>query len=105
MRTVNFRRFLTDDDFIRVSFVTDKGKIQEFVIQLESRLGDDWHPIVRYDCAHGFAHRDLLRPRKSAEKKLLEETDLNRALTFAQKDITTNWQTYRRRFEKWLNEK
>jgi hypothetical protein len=34
------------------------GKITEFVVQLEIKLQGKWRVIIRYDCAHGFAHKD-----------------------------------------------
>lgn len=105
MDEIEFRRFFTDDDLARVRFTVERGKIQRFMIQLECRISEKWYAIVRYDNAHGFAHRDLFRPRYPAEKTQLDVVNLNVALTFAQNDILKNWLTYRRRFEKWLSEK
>ena len=28
-------------------------------VQLEVKVGDTWKEVVRYDCAHGYAHKDL----------------------------------------------
>ena len=62
-----------------------------------------WVPIVRYDTAHGFAHRDLMHPVRSPEKKEMQVKDFNEGLTFALKDLATNWEKYRGRYEQWLN--
>lgn len=105
MEEIEFRRFFTDDDRVRVHFTIERGKVRRFLIQLECQFGERWYPVARYDNAHGFAHRDLMRPRRSAEKTRLQTPDNNEALTFAQNDIRANWQIYRRRFEKWLLEK
>ncbi len=49
-------------DRIRTRFKKDKGKILDIVIQYEAMLVGKWVAIVRYDCAHGFFHRDILHP-------------------------------------------
>jgi len=66
--------------------------------QLETLVGKTWMPVVRYDHAHGFAHRDLLDKRGHAIKTPLFNQDLNDALTFAENDLKTNWVSYRERF-------
>ncbi len=45
-------------DRIRVKFSKEKGIIINLVIQYEAFIIEKWHAIVRYDCAHGFFHRD-----------------------------------------------
>ena len=55
-------------------------------------------PVVRYDTAHGFAHKDLVNPDGSKEKILLGALDLSEALTFADKDINENWVRYKERY-------
>ncbi len=37
---------------------TDEGKIINFMVQLEVKVGDTWREVVRYDCAHDFIHKD-----------------------------------------------
>lgn len=53
---------------------------------------------MRHDTAHGYAHKDLLNPDGSQEKVFLGITDLNEALTLADKDINENWERYKERF-------
>jgi len=37
----------------------DKEHVVTFVVQLEVEVEDGvWKPVIRYDCAHNFAHRD-----------------------------------------------
>ena len=71
-----------------------------FAVQLELRhpRQGSWLPIVRYDTAHGFAHRDRLRPDGSIEKTPLPIEDYSQALTYAEADLKEHWQTYRGRF-------
>lgn len=85
-------------DRYRHLHIKEKGKIVFFRIQYESRVNDTWHPVVRYDTAHGFAHRDLLNIKGQVKKTPLFNQDYNDALTFAESDLKTNWQHYKRMF-------
>jgi hypothetical protein len=74
-----------------------RGKVTEFVVQLEVRVGDEWKAVVRYDCAHGYAHRDsysLSGTRKKRDLNLRFED----ALTLADGDIDDNWEVYKGQF-------
>jgi hypothetical protein len=53
---------------------------------------------VRYDCAHGMAHKDALDMRGHQEKYLLGVNDLRAALAVADADVRRNWQKYEARF-------
>ncbi len=35
-------------------------KMVFFRVQYETKINNIWYPVVRYDTAHGFVHRDLL---------------------------------------------
>ena len=37
---------------------TEHGQVAKFVVQLEVLQEKRWTPVVRYDCAHSFAHID-----------------------------------------------
>jgi hypothetical protein len=103
MKTVEFRRMLDDDNALRVRFEVDSGEVMLFVVQLECKFeGDVWSPIVRFDTAHGFAHRDRMHPHQPAEKTEMRVRDFNEGLTVAMFDLVNNWSDYRRRYEKWL---
>lgn len=102
MRTVEFRRFFDDKNAVRVQFQLERDKVIEFVVQLECLFNGEWTPVVRYDTAHNFAHRDLLHPTQPTEKKEIQVNDFNEGLTFALRDLTTNWEKYRERYEQWL---
>ncbi len=78
-----------------------KGKeIVEFRIQLEILVDEEWHSIVRYDTAHGKAHRDILHPNDKQIKDWFEGYSVEEVLTIGQKDIMENWNTYREQFIK-----
>lgn len=74
-----------------------KGKVVKFVVQLEVAYEGIWKEVVRYDCTHGFAHRDAYNLRG---KHVKEELHLNfeDALTLADDDIDDNWESYKHRF-------
>jgi hypothetical protein len=107
MRLVEFRRYLADDNALRVRFELEHGRVVGFTIQLECRLGDDdeWVPVVRYDTAHGFAHCDRLHPYDPAVKTEMTSRSYNEALTLAMDDLANNWESYRRRYEEWLRQR
>lgn len=89
---------LSDQDRKRHEHLAEKGKVLGFIVQYETLVKDKWMPVVRYDTAHGYAHKDLLNPDGSKEKILIGASELNEALTFADKDINENWERYKDRF-------
>ncbi len=76
---------------------TSKGKVIGFVVQLEVLVDDQWKVVIRYDCAHGFAHIDryYLDGRKVKKELHLK---LSEALTLADEDIKENWKNYQKAF-------
>jgi len=76
---------------------TEKGKIIYFVVQLEIEFENEWKPVVRYDCAHGFSHIDRY-DKKGKKRKELLDLPFDEALTLADEDINTNWEDYKIKF-------
>ncbi len=74
-------------DRYRHLHIKERGKIVFFRVQYEIKINDNWYPVVRYDTAHGFAHRDLLDFKGDVKKTPLFNQDLNDALTFAENDL------------------
>ena len=74
-----------------------KGKVVAFAVQLEVFVNNQWHVVIRYDSAHGFAHVDryYLDGRKTKRDLNLE---LSEALIMADEDIKENWKTYQKVF-------
>jgi hypothetical protein len=101
MRVVEFRRYLDDNNAIRVRFEVEHGRVTKFTVQLECRFGGngEWTAVVRYDTAHGFAHCDRFYPDDQTTKTQMVTQDYNQALTFALDDLTKDWAAYRRRYE------
>lgn len=72
----------------------------DIVVQYESFINNKWTPIVRYDCAHGFLHRDVLYPDGQKEKQAINITNLGDALNYAEQDIKDRWEFYKERYLK-----
>ena len=75
-----------------------KNEIVEFIVQLEIYIKGQWHPVIRYDTAHGFAHCDIIHFSGKIEKVRMPTLDYKEALTYADEDLDENWQTYRQRY-------
>ena len=73
---------------------TERGQVTAFTVQMELLLGGHWKPVVRFDTARGFAHRDLYRRSGGAIKTPLG-MDFRTARTFAQEEILVNWRRHR----------
>ncbi len=54
--------------------------------------------IVRYDLAHGFFHRDVMKPDGEKEKTIIEISGLLEASIFAEQDIKDKWEFYKHRY-------
>ena len=87
------------EDRIQHRRTIERGKVLEFLVQYEGWFDGEWIPIVRYDTAHGFAHRDLMSPRGESRKQRLFLQDFTEAYTLASNDVRANWQRYRDQFE------
>ena len=91
-------------DRIREYHVRSRGRIISFMVQYDTLFKEEWFAVVRYDSAHGFAHRDLYDAKGRTTKTPLFMRDYNQALTFAELDLKANWRIYRERFVKGLGE-
>jgi len=64
---------------------TDQGQVVAFMVQLEVEMEERvWKPVIRYDCAHDFAHCDryTIKGDHDKEEIPLSYTD---ALDFAER--------------------
>ncbi|MEW5693286.1 MAG: hypothetical protein AB1765_08315 [Candidatus Hydrogenedentota bacterium] len=93
---------LTEKDRIRVEITVSKGKILNFVVQLETFLINNWEPAVRYNYAHGFPHKDLIFRNGKKIKENISEESLSKIVNWAINELKINWKKYLRRcgFEK-----
>ena len=93
-----FLVMLTPTDRYRHSHIRFKTDILRFVVQYETRVEGKWRPVVRYDTEHGYAHRDLMDIQGRSLKTPMFTKDYSEALTFAEYDIKSNWQMYKKAF-------
>jgi hypothetical protein len=94
MKEISYQKFLDEDENerLRIKIHSEKGKLTDIVIQYESFINNKWNPIVRYDCSHGFFHRDIMKPNGDKEKQLISITSLKDALNYAEQDIKDRWE-------------
>jgi hypothetical protein len=90
-------------EWIRVRIWIERGQVTRFVVQYETTLANERAAVVRYDTAHGSAHRDrMTRDVKQLKDDLggtLGTLSLADALETAEGDIRQNWRQYRRGYE------
>jgi hypothetical protein len=89
----------SDRDRYRLVCIVEKGVVTIFCVQYEAFIQGEWHPIVRYDTAHGFPHRDLLHPERAQDKTEYPGRTRAEVLTIGQEDIKRNWRAHRARYE------
>jgi len=80
--------------------ILEEGEITRFVVQYETLVMEEWRPVVRYDTAHGFAHKDILSPSGGTEKETVVSHSYNETFTNAETDIKLNWQRYKAEYLK-----
>jgi len=104
MKTIEFISYLDNlqQNRIRVRLKTENGELQDVMFQYESFIVGKWEAIVRYDCAHGFFHRDVLSPNGDKEKQTIEIDTLKKASQHAEQDLKNRWEWYRERYIKKL---
>ncbi|MFH1200675.1 MAG: hypothetical protein V1708_06420 [Candidatus Micrarchaeota archaeon] len=81
--------------FVLVICRYDRG-LQDFIIVYFVEEGGKRKEIVRYDCAHGFAHRDLpsLSEKDKRRKKRMPDLPLKQQFIMARDDVLSNWKKY-----------
>ena len=97
LKSVDFTVILDDGVRKRHRHETIKGKVIHFVVQLEVLIESEWKVVIRYDCAHGYAHADLYDITGRQIKKELNLT-FESALTYGDWDINENWWSYKESF-------
>ena len=88
------------NDRIRMRISVENGAVIDIVVQYETLIEDKWVAVVRYDCAHGFFHRDVIYPNGDKVKQVIEIDRLDAALLYAEKDLKDKWEFYKHRYLK-----
>lgn len=104
MRTKEYLKFIdkADNERLRIKIRLDKGKVFDIVVQYESYIDNKWTPVLRYDCSHGYFHRDVLHPNGSKEKKAIGIKKMEDALLYAEQDLKDRWEFYKDKYVKKL---
>lgn len=91
---------LDENNRLRYHIVTGQGGVEAFLVQYETRMDDEYVPVVRYDTRHGRAHRDVLdrRGNNIAKTWLPGAVSYSEALQSADRDLRAHWPVYRARF-------
>ena len=87
---------------LRVRIDIKNGKVVDIVVQYETLIEGKWKAVVRYDCSHGFFHRDILYPNGEKDKQVIEFDNLETALSYAEQDLKDRWKFYKKRYLKKL---
>ena len=98
-KTVEFVVYLDENSRKRHYHEAESGKISFFAVQLEVKINGEWKPVIRYDCAHNFAHVDKYDITGNQTKDALT-MDFASALTYGDLDINRNWMRYKTDFLK-----
>jgi hypothetical protein len=75
-----------------------RKRIVQFTVQIEFLHRSKWHPVVRYDNAHGYCHRDTIHADGTQEKQPVYYGDANDTFTRAIDDLRGNWREHCVRF-------
>jgi hypothetical protein len=107
MKVIEFISLLDIQDLNRLSvrLTTENGELIDVMYQFESFINNKWVAIVRYDCAHGYFHRDVIQPNGDKEKQLIEMDSLKSASKYAEQDLKDRWEWYRESYIKKLKKK
>lgn len=84
-------------DYLPSWATTERGQVLDFVVQYETTVAGRRLPVVRYDCRHGFPHRDRLdrRGREIVKDPMPRELSRKAALQVARQEIIDNWERYK----------
>jgi hypothetical protein len=93
------------NDRIRVRLKIQNGVLVDVVYQYETWIDQNWIAIVRYDCSHGFFHRDVMLPNGNKEKYEIAIDNLKSASKYAEQDIKDRWEWYKERYLKKMKKK
>ena len=78
---------------LRCAYKRHKKQIVQYTVQLELYFRGGWQPVVRFDNAHGFCHRDTIHPDGTQYKTAVFVGTPNDSFTRAIKEAQDNWQS------------
>ena len=72
----------------------EKGEIKNFSVSYVSEIAGKAASIMRYDCAHGFLHKDICYKKPMVKEKVIRELN-GELVNEIQKEIEGNWRKYK----------
>jgi hypothetical protein len=84
-------------DEIRINLLVEAGMVTDFQVIYLTMLNGHMHQVLRYDCAHGFPHKDVLFT-KPKRKVRIQSNDYKRIIDDAICDIRENWREYKAKY-------
>jgi len=97
MKIVETSDKLSDEDEVFVRMELSHGMTSSFTVIQISEINGQRCQVVRYDCAHGYAHKDCLYDL-SNKKEELPDRPLDELCNEAREDIKREWKNYRSQF-------
>ncbi|MFH1835736.1 MAG: hypothetical protein ABH851_06075 [Methanobacteriota archaeon] len=88
---------LYGEDEVYVRLATDKKEVMDFAIVYYTIMDGEYHQVLRFDCEHGFAHKDIMyemNPRKES----LPDLSFKELANFAIDEIEKNWVQYKSQY-------
>ncbi len=99
-RKKRFAIVLSDVDEVRIEFEREANTVTRFSVQYLAKIGGKWHPVLRFDTAHGQPHMDIVYPDGTKETRFYPFHDYNTAFTYAITYVKEHWQEFRERYER-----
>lgn len=95
----NYKIYINRVTRIVIYFLSDRRNILDFVVKIEYFFHDSWREVERYDCAHGYVHKDML-DRRGRKKRVIafNHLDLKSGLNYAISDFKKNHESIIRRY-------
>jgi hypothetical protein len=79
---------------------THSGTVVSFAVVLVAWTGQEWECVTRYDCAHGFPHRDILGKRTGLlYKQTFPGFTMEQVFHHAIRDCQENHEAHTRYFQ------
>lgn len=72
-----------------------KGKLYNFIYQLETFHEGKWKTVIRYNNFHGFVHKDVFnKNNQRIRREFFGKISIREATTIADRDIKKNYKDY-----------
>ena len=95
---------LPDEVRLRCRYQRRRKRIVQYTVQIEIMHNSQWFPVVRYDNAHGFCHRDTIHFNGTQDKTPVYYGDANDTFTNAIAELQADWPMHRARFLREIDE-